>query len=73
MRAQSGNMIKISQQIKFLAQQILKAWIYSQHLYPAYEERLQPIYAVMLLADSSSSTIQDTVYPERINYVYQIT
>ncbi|MDE4974234.1 UDP-N-acetylglucosamine 1-carboxyvinyltransferase, partial [Francisella tularensis subsp. holarctica] len=34
---------------------------------------LQPIYAVMLFMENSSSNIQDTVYPERINYVYQIS
>jgi UDP-N-acetylglucosamine 1-carboxyvinyltransferase len=40
--------------------------------YPHFPTDLQPIYAIMLLMASSSSTIQDTVYPERINYVYQI-
>lgn len=40
--------------------------------FPHFPTDLQPIYAVMLLAASSSSIIQDTVYPERINYVYQI-
>lgn len=40
--------------------------------FPHFPTDLQPIYAVMLLMANSSSTIQDTVYPERINYVYQI-
>lgn len=40
--------------------------------FPHFPTDLQPIYAVMLLMAKSSSTIQDTVYPERINYVYQI-
>ena len=40
--------------------------------FPHFPTDLQPIYAVMLFMANSSSTIQDTVYPERINYVYQI-
>lgn len=40
--------------------------------FPHFPTDLQPIYAIMLLGANSSSTIQDTVYPERINYVYQI-
>ncbi|KEI35311.1 UDP-N-acetylglucosamine 1-carboxyvinyltransferase [Francisella sp. W12-1067] len=40
--------------------------------FPHFPTDLQPIYAVMLLIANSPSTIQDTVYPERINYVYQI-
>ncbi|GAB4221882.1 MAG: UDP-N-acetylglucosamine 1-carboxyvinyltransferase [Francisella sp.] len=40
--------------------------------FPHFPTDLQPIYAVMLLRANSPSTIQDTVYPERVNYVYQI-
>ena len=40
--------------------------------FPHFPTDLQPIYAIMLLKAKSESTIQDTVYPERINYVYQI-
>ena len=40
--------------------------------FPHFPTDLQPIYALMLLKANTTSTIQDTVYPERINYVYQI-
>ncbi|AXA33218.1 UDP-N-acetylglucosamine 1-carboxyvinyltransferase [Francisella adeliensis] len=40
--------------------------------FPHFPTDLQPIYAIMLLMANSTSTIQDTVYPERLNYVYQI-
>ncbi|MDE4953381.1 UDP-N-acetylglucosamine 1-carboxyvinyltransferase, partial [Francisella tularensis subsp. holarctica] len=40
--------------------------------FPHFPTDLQPLYAVMLFMANRSSTIQDTVYPERINYVYQI-
>ncbi|APC97514.1 UDP-N-acetylglucosamine 1-carboxyvinyltransferase [Francisella frigiditurris] len=40
--------------------------------FPHFPTDLQPIYAMMLLMAKDPSTIQDTVYPERINYVYQI-
>ena len=41
--------------------------------FPHFSTDLQPIYAVMLLMAKSPSTIKDTVYPERINYVHQIS
>ena len=40
--------------------------------FPHFPTDLQPIFAIMLINSNSNSIIQDTVYPERINYVYQI-
>jgi len=40
--------------------------------FPHFPTDLQPIFAVMLLMATTPSSIQDTVYPERIDYVNQI-
>ncbi|AIT09263.1 UDP-N-acetylglucosamine 1-carboxyvinyltransferase [Candidatus Francisella endociliophora] len=64
---------KDAQQIKFFGKNSnIKGVDIIAAPFPHFPTDLQPIYAVMLLMANSSSTIQDTVYPERINYVYQI-